>query len=147
MSEDRRQIWIRGSCPPQDLAALTRLVLAPNAADVHAFACIKPSMDGLNMWPALHMNVVGRLATPDVDIATLAHQAGTLLATAPGLLLTIDVGGPDRDPTCEATILAGDGVIEIREPQIHELRAISRHEYLARIELILLHQLEGGLGS
>lgn len=140
MTDNRRQVWIRGSVGLRDLHNLTDFVSSPT---IHPLGCVAPRVTGLNLWPAPRMDVVGDLAMPEVDIQALADCVAELPTVAPSLLLTIDVGSSYRDPTCEATILADAHMISIRDPQVPRLRRITDDEQLERIQAVLLARLEG----
>jgi hypothetical protein len=143
MTENWRQVWIRGSVAPAELSALIDLIRPDAPLGIHPFSYVRPRTTGLNLWPSPTMDVVGDLALPVFAVKSLALWAGALPRVAPSLLLTIDVGSPFRDPRCEATILVDASSVTILEPQVLRLREITLDEQLERAEAVLLWQLEG----
>lgn len=131
--QDWRQVWILGSVDEVDLGGLTAMVTPRTRAGVHPFAYTGPLPTGLNLWPAVTMNVVGDLAKPNVDNHCLKRWAEGLTVMAPSLTIAIHIGSSHRDPTCEATILVSDERAIIMPPTVMRLRPMDRGEQLRRV--------------
>lgn len=86
-----------------------------------SFSRTRPSLCGLNRWPAPVMNVVGNLAERNYDPDDVAEHLKELVEVAGSMLLKVHCGGDYESLECLATVSVGEGVVVVGKPEVAEV--------------------------
>lgn len=137
--DNKRAVWLVGTVSADDLPLLQGFVRTGRGYQgFHALCHYGPSLDGLNDWPALRMDVVGNLPGHGYTIDEIAEVLLWAAAFAPTLTLKVHCGGDHEDPEVVATITVEDLEVTVGPPEIARLRATTDAERVDRVVRALL---------
>jgi hypothetical protein len=103
------------------------------------FSLSRPSLCGLNAWPAEFMNCSGNLAERNYDADDVRDALEALLPHAPSMLLKVHCGGDWESPQCVATVSVGEGLAVVGEPEVTTVSAPSDDQVLGNLYRNLMH--------
>ena len=144
-----RTVHVTGTMTAKDAAAL-REHLGYSYDDMDApqwkrfgplsFSAGKPSLCGLNDWPAEQVNRSGNLAERDYSPEDVAGQLRELVGIAPSMMIVIHCGGDWESLRCAATIRVGEGVVAVGKPEVAQIEEMPESEAIDN----LLRAIGGG---
>jgi hypothetical protein len=102
------------------------------------FSRARPSLCGLNAWPAGHMSRCGNLAERDYSVQDVAKALEALLPIAPSMLLKVHCGGEYESEQCVATISVGEGLVVVGKPERETVDTPSDEQVLGNFARNLL---------
>lgn len=103
----------------------------------------KPSLCGINRWPAAKIDVIGNLAERDYDPDDVVKHLRELIRIAPSMSLVIHCGDDYESLNCIATIRVGEGLVcRMKQPEVQQVKSISDEQ--ATVNLI--QALSGNYG-
>jgi hypothetical protein len=106
-----------------------------------SFSREKPSLCGLNDWPAPVVNRNGNLAERDYDPQDVVIHLRELIVIAPSMQLVIHCGGEYESLNCVATIRAGNGLVcRMKQPEVRQIHGIDDEQATRN----LIRALSGG---
>jgi hypothetical protein len=91
-----------------------------------SFSREKPSLCGLNRWPAAKVSAIGNIAERDYSPRDVARHLRKLVTIAPSMNLVIHCGGDWESARCIATIRVANGlVVMMKQPEVAQIDGIS----------------------
>ena len=89
------------------------------------FGCLhNGGLCGLPNWGKTNIDVVGNLGERDYDENDIKEELEKIAKFAPSLNVSVHLGDNYEETNCVKTIVIENGIAEIIEPQVDEIRAI-----------------------
>jgi len=132
--DNKRAVWLVGTVSQEDLSKLRGFVrTGHDYQGFHALSHHGPSLDGLNDWPALTMDLVGNLPGHGYTIDEIAEVLLWAAAAAPSLRLKVHCGGDFEDANVAATITVADLDVIVGPAEVLRLRQTTEIERVDRV--------------
>ena len=136
---DWMTVQIKGTCAPEEVAALRKAVDAgPDYANFHCL-CGGLGVFGLPNWARPNIDVAGNCAERNYNAESVAETLAQIAKAVPSLAVKVHCGGAYESKECVATVTLANGKATIGPPEIERLEEFSDDDIEARFLKVLLN--------